>query len=102
MRWMLVIFLALAGCTSVDTSLPDDVPETELPDSGLLERTPDTCGLSEHDGLVGQPLTAFDPASRDRPVRVVRPGQIVTNEYNPQRMNIDLDGQDQIKAIRCG
>lgn len=102
MRWLFVIFLALSGCGPADTSLPAQPNQTPGVESGLLERTPDTCGLAPHEGLVGQPLTAFDPATRDKPVRVIRPGQIVTNEYNPQRMNIDVDGKGQIKTVRCG
>ncbi|SOE47459.1 putative exported protein [plant metagenome] len=34
--------------------------------------------------------------------RTLRPGQVVTMEYNPQRLNILVDDAGVITAIRCG
>ncbi len=34
--------------------------------------------------------------------RVLRPGQVVTMEFNAQRLNLDLDGAGLITRARCG
>ena len=37
-----------------------------------------------------------------RTVRVVRPGQAITLEFNPHRLTIELDGDDHIARVNCG
>lgn len=103
MRWMrtggwMVLGLVLTGCAPAGAP-PVDVPTV---DSGLEERTPDTCGMADLEGLVGQPVSAFDQAAWDKPVRVVPPGAIITMEYNAQRLNIDTDQRDRITRLWCG
>ncbi|MDP1742533.1 MAG: I78 family peptidase inhibitor [Polaromonas sp.] len=34
--------------------------------------------------------------------RVLRPGQMVTMEFNAQRLNLDLDAAGVIRKVRCG
>ena len=35
-------------------------------------------------------------------LRVIRPGEMVTMEYNPERLTMEVDGDDRIIAIRIG
>lgn len=35
-------------------------------------------------------------------VRVVRPGQVVTLEFSPDRLTVDVDAASRITAVRCG
>ncbi|MCM2251256.1 MAG: I78 family peptidase inhibitor [Ramlibacter sp.] len=35
-------------------------------------------------------------------VRVIRPGQMVTLEYNEQRLNIEVDAAGRVTRVRCG
>ena len=35
-------------------------------------------------------------------IRWIQPGQVVTMEYRTDRLNIELDAQNKVKAIRCG
>ncbi|MEM9845233.1 MAG: I78 family peptidase inhibitor [Pseudomonadota bacterium] len=104
MRYAAAIVVVLAGCgPSVPPSnVPDPGTGVGLSGSGLVERTPDTCGLSDFLGLVGQPASAANSIVSSQPVRVVTPGSIVTNEYNPQRVNVDVDGNNTITSVRCG
>lgn len=37
-----------------------------------------------------------------RAIRVLKPGQVMTMEYNPMRINIILDAKGSIEALRCG
>ena len=34
--------------------------------------------------------------------RILRPGQMVTKEFNAQRLNLEVDGSGRIVAARCG
>ncbi|MCZ8441877.1 I78 family peptidase inhibitor [Achromobacter xylosoxidans] len=34
--------------------------------------------------------------------RILRPGQLVTMEYNDTRLNLIVDDKDVMTAIRCG
>ena len=34
--------------------------------------------------------------------RVLRPGQIITKEFNAQRLNLEVDANGRIVAVRCG
>lgn len=105
MRFTAVIALLLAGC---GPSIPvETVPDTGTgvglsSSSGLVERTPDTCGLAEFQALIGQPASSVNTVLSSQPVRIVAPGSIVTNEYNPQRVNVDVDGNNTITGVRCG
>lgn len=40
--------------------------------------------------------------SGSRAMRLLRPGEVMTMEYNPTRLNIILDGKGAIEALRCG
>lgn len=34
--------------------------------------------------------------------RILRPGQMVTKEFDAQRRNLEVDGSGRIVAARCG
>ncbi|MGN6578727.1 MAG: I78 family peptidase inhibitor [Bordetella sp.] len=40
--------------------------------------------------------------SGSRIIRLLRPGQVMTMEYDPSRINIILDDKGAIQALRCG
>lgn len=35
-------------------------------------------------------------------VRVLKPGQMVTMEFNSERLNLDVDEGNRVTAVRCG
>ncbi|MBV7482696.1 I78 family peptidase inhibitor [Bordetella sp. BOR01] len=66
-----------------------------------------TCDAQPVQDLIGQKYAESigdDARSRSQSseLRVLRPGQVMTMEYNPARLNIILDGGDAITALRCG
>lgn len=66
-----------------------------------------TCDAQGARALVGQNSTAKaveDARVRSGAVmaRVLRPGQMVTKEFDAQRLNIDVDDAGRILAVRCG
>ena len=49
------------------------------------------------------PAVLEDLRSRSsQTARMLRPGQLVTMEYNDTRLNLIVDGKDVMTAIRCG
>lgn len=63
---------------------------------------PDACGAGSLQDLVGQDAAVLQTMKFEGPLRIIRPGQAVTMDYNPERLNIDLVGADVISIVRCG
>lgn len=61
----------------------------------------DTCGAEGYQSLVGSPLAAVTlPASLNS--RIIRPGDLVTQDYAEDRINFELDEQGTITRVSCG
>ena len=70
--------------------------------SGSDDGTNDACGASSYTGYVGGDWSALEALySPTDNWRVIRPGQAVSTDYIPDRMNISLDGSDVITQIYC-
>lgn len=87
--------LALAGCAA---PLPPPPPPQRLPPQPAV----DTCGAAPHVGLIGQDAAALERVLILRPIRLIRPGTPVTEDFSPSRINIHIDGANRIIAISCG
>jgi len=84
-------FLALAAC---EASTKPPVPERAPP--------PDTCNAAEHEGLIGQDVTVLEQNLLLGPVRIIRPGQLITQDYLPERVNFNVNAADKVTSVRCG
>lgn len=90
---------ALSGCAS---ALP--------PAGGGPAPQPPTvsgCQAEPAQGAVGQVATAtVIEEARQRAgahsARVLRPGQVVTMEFNESRLNLDVDAASRVVRVRCG
>ena len=60
----------------------------------------DTCNAAAYAGMVGQ--DAVVALSIPDPKRQYRPEDPVTSDFNPARVNVELDDTDVIVAIKCG
>lgn len=100
----------LAGCAANKSATPSaSAPSSSAPASASGSMLPGgkSCDAQPAQNLVGQAFSDSAGADvRDRSgsdvVRVLKPGQVMTLEYNPARVNIIIDGQGKISAIRCG
>ncbi len=72
---------------------PPDVPAPPPPRC-------DEAALSA--GFVGLPASVLAATTFLAPVRVIRPGDAVTMDYNPSRINFELDAADRIARVTCG
>lgn len=68
---------------------------------GLQERLPDTCGLDNYQGFIGQPVAAITYPAGDN-VRVVQPGEILSQIYVADRVNLYVDEASVVQRIICG
>lgn len=95
------VFLVLAGCAPAGPPAEgSQMPKEQVPDGG-------SCDAAKAQSFVGEresPAIAEQARQKSgaRTVRWLRPGQIVTMEYRDDRLNLELDAQGKIIAIRCG
>ena len=82
--------LALMAC--VDPVMP---PEGPLPNEAA-------CGADQLQDLVGQRASRLETIRFSGPVRIIRPGEAVTMDYLPNRLNIYIDDYERITDVRCG
>lgn len=80
--------MIIAGCSTAGPSLPP-----------LIE---DTCNAADYAHLIGQPATALERVLLLGKVRVIRPGQPVTLDFWPDRINFTINEGETIIAISCG
>jgi hypothetical protein len=65
------------------------------------------CNTDRLSGLVGRPATPelgtraqrLSGAAR---LRWIRPGDVVTMDFSPQRLNVHLDAQNRVDHFACG
>ncbi len=93
--------LALFGCATPSPPVgatPGTVPAG--PPTGVCNAQGAQFALGK------QPLASLVEQARQRSgsymARVLRPGQVVTMEFNAQRLNLDLDAAGVIIRARCG
>ena len=61
----------------------------------------DACGALGYQGTVGTPLALLSlPAELND--RIVRPGEAVTQDFRPDRINFELDENDVVERVTCG
>lgn len=84
MRSFLVILslLAVAGCENASIGTK-------------------TCPAADLQHLIGAPQGALDPVGYD-PTRIAGPDDVVTMDYNPERLDVRVDAGGRIVSITCG
>ena len=96
----LLCTLALSGCISA----------TAAPQAGSTPQAPrplQRCDTNGAQWAVGKTNTEHNVnEARKRAgaymVRVLRPGQVTTREFNAERLNLEVDATGRIIAARCG
>jgi hypothetical protein len=69
--------------------------------------SPSDCDTQPVQNMLGQAYSdsvgdTLRQRANARAIRVLKPGQVMTMEYNPTRINIILDAKGAIEALRCG
>ena len=118
-----VLLGALCACAADDVTTDDGAEQEQAivaakqaadsaatpPEGGTLEAAPPPleCDATQVQGLVGQVLdeATAEQARSDagaKTVRVLEPGQMVTMEFDGERLNIEVDDKRTVTALRCG
>jgi hypothetical protein len=90
MKYTLFAGLLLAGCGAAISPTGGQAPAN----------APDTCNAAAHQALIGQ--DAASSLALPEPKRLVGPTDAVTTDFNPARLNVQLNDIDNIIAITCG
>lgn len=53
-------------------------------------------------GLIGRHMDTLQDLSFQNPIRVLKPGDMKTMDFNPKRINFGVDHRGYIRAISCG
>ncbi|MEL6607895.1 MAG: I78 family peptidase inhibitor [Pseudomonadota bacterium] len=62
----------------------------------------DTCGIAQSGITVGMTREQVMDVEILGPVRVVRPGDVVTLDFLENRLNIGMDDMDRVVRLTCG
>lgn len=97
----------IAGGLLTMTMACATVPPGEEPPPEEVGGSGHRCDESGLGDLVGRPATGELGAealrrSGARALRWIRPGDAVTMDYRPDRLNIHLDGENRVDQFRCG
>lgn len=92
-RILLLLPLALAACVETGPTQPGPV----------IDPMPvNACGALDLQFLVGERASVLETMRFSQQVRVIRPGQAVTMDYSPARLNIEVNGAERISRVTCG
>lgn len=61
----------------------------------------DTCGRAPYEPLVGTPAADIDRDKLPAHTRVIMPGQMITMDYAPGRLNIRVGPDGRVTEVRC-
>ncbi|MCI2399469.1 I78 family peptidase inhibitor [Aliiroseovarius subalbicans] len=65
-------------------------------------QTPTDCGASQLQYLVGKPEVVLQAVQLPTPHRIIHPGDMVTMDLQPSRMNVTINAAGKISKITCG
>ena len=91
------ICLAFGVAACVPAAPPYPGEPVPVPDGGVNQ-----CGALDLQYLVGAPAQELDAMRFNKPVRVIRPGMAVTMDFNPERLNFEVDRSGRIARVTCG
>ena len=72
------------------------------PVDDMLKPQPDRCGLAALPDLQGEPMARLADFRLTGALRVLWPGQEITNEIDSTRLNAEVDVTGRILRLMCG
>lgn len=93
---VLAVLGACGGPVPDVGEVPVDAPDSAADTEGLA-----FCGADKVQDLLGQPVSGHrDSFAED--TRIIPLNGLITQDYRPNRMNVDLDAAGAITRIWCG
>lgn len=97
--------LALTACGQT-TTVADEPIGAETPAPAAAPQTreeataQDTCGARAYAAMVGTQLAAATfPAEAG--IRIIQPGSMITEDFRPDRLNVNVDANGVITSLEC-
>ncbi len=109
-----LLTLALAACAPTPDEQAVAVAQSEQRAQQDAQPAPaepaipvGACDDTQAQWAIGKAVTEADveQARKDsgaQTARTLKPGQMVTMEFNANRLNLDVDGAGVVTAVRCG
>ena len=88
MRFLFPLLMLLAACGD------------EFSDPADFDGQP-RCGAENYYYLLGKKASALDKLSLPKASRVLHPGDIITMDFSPDRLTIDIDRSGLISSVTC-
>lgn len=95
------LFLALAACAPEPEPVPVYDPSIDVT-PGLNDKEPDTCHAANFSYYVGKPVTELQVAVAGKPLRIMAPGALGSQEYDSGRINAFVDETGLVYRLSCG
>ncbi|MES1157375.1 MAG: I78 family peptidase inhibitor [Alphaproteobacteria bacterium] len=101
------LVLVLAACNTPEQTQRDldQIANREQAALGQHEgqaNPQDTCGMAAYQGLIGHPESEIDRSKLPPRARVILPGQMVTQDFAPGRLNIRISPDRTVANVSCG
>jgi Peptidase inhibitor I78 family len=62
----------------------------------------DGCGAAARQDLVGENVAVLNTADLPEGRRILFPGMMATQDFQPGRLNVEVDSSDTITRVYCG
>lgn len=100
LRIMRVLFALPTICVALSACAPtvDQPPVAPAQPPVLLQ----PCGADAQQSLIGATYEQLLKTEILGPVRTIRPGDVVTEDFRPNRLNIALTQDDRVASVYCG
>lgn len=85
---------ALAACAQM--------PQVPGMGEGTQMAGGDGCGAEARQDLVGQNVAVLNTADLPEGRRILFPGMVATQDFRPDRLNVEVDTGDTISRVYCG
>ena len=97
MRWMIPALVVLAACGGKEKTIETSTTVTETETEAVYL----ACLSDAQKAMVGMPL---DQARPELPAdaRIIGPDELVTQEYLPNRVNVNVTADQTITRVWCG
>lgn len=87
-----LLFCLIAACAPLAPIQPYPGVAPELATCGGLALLP----------LIGGPVAALPDSGGWETLRIIHPGDAVTEDFSWTRLNVEVDAQDRIQRLSCG
>jgi hypothetical protein len=95
------LILALSACTPPPEPIQAYDPTIDVT-PGLNDKEPDLCNSDLFSFYIGRPVAEIRAAVAGKPLLILGPGTLGSQEYNASRINAFVDDKGKVYRLSCG